>query len=170
MTGGRGVEFQQVTEAQVAQGAAARNSRCGGLAAGSRAKGWRVIETLNGQSGNIGGQAMLLLAKERNAAGVDTTSASVGGRISVGLSKHFKFVTELGHSQFKPDGGQTARLTKLTLAPTLSIDNSFWSRPELRFYVTSAKWNQAAGNVTGNAQFNGKTSGTSAGAQVEWWF
>ena len=155
---------------QFAQGSAALNSNFGDLTAGSKAKGWRVIETLNGQSGNIGGQAMLLLAKERNAAGVDTTSASVGGRISVGLSKHFKFVTELGHSQFKPDGGQTARLTKLTLAPTLSIDNSFWSRPELRFYVTSAKWNQAAGNVTGNAQFNGKTSGTSAGAQVEWWF
>lgn len=155
---------------QTSSGSAAVNSNFGDLTAGSKAKAWRVVESFNGQSGNVGGQAMLLLARETDGAGKTTTSTSVGGRVSVGLSRNFKFVTELGLSQYKPEGGQTARLTKLTLAPTLSIDNSFWSRPELRVYVTSAKWNKAAGNVTGNASFADKTSGTSAGAQVEWWF
>lgn len=155
---------------QLSQGSAALNSNFGDLSAGSKAKGWRIVESFNGQSGALGGQVMLLLAKETNGAGVSTTSSSIGGRMSYGLSRHFKFVSELGVSQYKPEGGATARLTKLTLAPTLSIDSSFWSRPELRFYVTTAKWNAAAGNVTGNPAFNGKTSGTSAGAQVEWWF
>lgn len=155
---------------QFSQGSAGLNSNFGDLSAGSKAKGWRIVETFNGQSGNIGGQGMLLLASETDASGKTTKSTSVGGRVSVGISKNFKFVTEAGVSQYRPEGGQTARLTKLTLAPTLSIDNSFWSRPELRLYVTSAKWNKAAGNVTGNSAFANKTSGTSAGAQVEWWF
>ena len=155
---------------QFSQGSAGLNSNFGDLSAGSKAKGWRIVETFNGQSGNIGGQGMLLLASETDASGKTTKSTSVGGRVSVGISKNFKFVTEAGVSQYRPEGGQTARLTKLTLAPTLSIDNSFWSRPELRLYVTSAKWNKAAGNVTGNPAFANKTSGTSAGAQVEWWF
>ncbi|MFD2451219.1 carbohydrate porin [Ideonella paludis] len=58
----------------------------------------------------------------------------------------------------------------MTLAPTLSINSDFWSRPELRLYVTHGQWNKAAGNVTGQAGFADKTSGTSYGAQVEWWF
>ena len=37
-------------------------------------------------------------------------------------------------------------------------------------YVTTAKWNSAAGNVTGQTAFAGKTTGTSYGAQVEMWF
>jgi len=36
--------------------------------------------------------------------------------------------------------------------------------------VTTAKWNAAAGNVTGQAAFAGETSGTSYGAQVEVWY
>ncbi|MEZ0205112.1 carbohydrate porin, partial [Ideonella sp.] len=45
-----------------------------------------------------------------------------------------------------------------------------WNRPELRLYATFAKWNKAAGNVTGQDAFNDKTSGNSFGAQIEWWF
>ena len=33
-----------------------------------------------------------------------------------------------------------------------------------------AKWNEAAGNITGQDAFIGKTSGTSYGAQVEIWY
>jgi len=73
-------------------------------------------------------------------------------------------------SQYKPESGETARLTKITLAPTLSVGPGFWDRPEFRLYVTHANWNSAAGNVTGQPAFADKTSGTSYGAQVEWWF
>jgi maltoporin len=155
---------------QFAQGSAGLNANFGDLTAGSKAKSWRIVESINGQSGALGGQAMLLLASETNAVGVKTDSATLGGRLSYGVTKHFKLVTEAAVSQVKPEGAATARLTKLTIAPTLSIDNGFWSRPEFRLYVTSAKWNTAAGNVTGQAAFANKTAGTSYGAQVEWWF
>lgn len=155
---------------QYAQGSAGLNSNFGDLSAGSQAKSYRIVESINWQQGPFGGQAMVLFAKEKNQLGVSTKSFSVGGRTSYAMSRHFKMVGELGFSQYKPDGGQTARLTKLTIAPTLSVGSDFFSRPEFRLYATTAKWNKAAGNVTGQAAFDDKTSGNSFGAQVEWWF
>jgi maltoporin len=133
-------------------------------------KSWRIVESVNWQGGAFGGQAIALVAREKDRAGVDTDSATLGGRVSYGVTKNFKLVGEVGVSQYKPDGGQTARLTKFTFAPTLSIGPNYWDRPEFRLYVTHGKWNKAAGNVTGQAALEGKTSATSYGAQVEWWF
>lgn len=155
---------------QLAQGSANVNGNFGDLTAGSSAKTWRIVESVNGQSGPIGGQAIVLLARETDASGRSITSSTVGGRLSYAVTQHFKLVSELGLSQAKPEGGTTAKLAKFTFAPTLSVGPDFWSRPELRLYVTTAKWNAAAGNVTGQAAFAGKTNGTSYGAQVEWWF
>ncbi len=83
-------------------------------------------------------------------------------------------VAEAGYMQKKPDGSPTQKLAKFTLAPTLSTGPGFWNRPELRLYVTTARWNSAAnasagaGGLTGLA--DGKTRGTSVGAQAEIWF
>lgn len=155
---------------QYAQGSTALNANFGDLTASQVAKSWRVVETMNWQKGVFGGQVLALAASEKNGAGLKTTSSTLGGRVSYALTRNFKMVTELGVSQYKPEGGETARLTKLTIAPTLAIGPEFWSRPEFRLYTTLAHWNTAAGNVTGQPGFDGKTSGTSYGAQVEWWF
>jgi maltoporin len=155
---------------QYAQGSAALNSNLGDLSAGSGAKSFRIVESFHFQSGALGGQAIALLADQKDGAGVRVRSTSLGGRMSYAMSRNFKLVGEAGYSQFKPEGGDTAKLAKVTIAPTLSIANDFWSRPEFRLYVTSAKWNGPAGNVTGQAAFDSKTTGTSYGAQVEWWF
>lgn len=155
---------------QYAQGSTGLNANFGDLTAGPRAKGWRIVEVISGQSGALGAQAMALLARETSSSGVATDSASAGGRLSYAFTRHFKLVSELGVSQYKPDGGDTARLTKLTIAPTLAVGADFWARPEFRLYVTRAKWNGAAGNVTGQVAFADRTSGTSFGAQLEVWF
>lgn len=155
---------------QYAQGSAGLNANFGDLTAGSKAKQWRIVESVNWQRGAFGGQAMLLAASQTDGAGVRTTSASLGGRMSYAFTRNFKLVTEAAYSQFKPENGETAKLAKLTIAPTLATGPDFFSRPEFRLYVTTAKWNGAAGNVTGQAAFDDKTNGTSYGAQVEWWF
>jgi maltoporin len=155
---------------QYAQGSAGLNANFGDLTAGSQSKNFRIVESVNWQSGALGGQALVLFASEKDAAGVKTTSSSIGGRVSYAFTKNFKLLTELGVSQYKPEGGETARLTKLTIAPTLATGPDFWNRPEFRVYATMAKWNKAAGNVTGQSAFDDKTSGNSFGAQVEWWF
>lgn len=155
-------------------GSAGLDGNFGDLNAASKARGFRIVESFTWQLGAFGGQAMALWQNDKDGAGVKTNSTSLGARASYALTKHFKFVTEAGYSQKKPDNSPTQKLAKLTLAPTLSTGPGFWNRPELRVYVTTAKWNAAAnaaagaGGVTGIG--DGKTTGTSYGAQVEIWY
>jgi maltoporin len=155
---------------QFAEGSTSLEANFGDLALKSSAKSYRAVESINWQVGKFGGQAIALVGSAEDNAGVKTTSSTLGGRVSFAVTKNFKFVTELGASQYKTQGMAAAHLTKLTIAPTLSVGPDFWTRPELRLYATMAKWNTAAGNVTGQPGFAGKTSGNSVGAQVEWWF
>jgi maltoporin len=156
---------------QVAQGSAGLNGNFANLSAPSGNKSWRVVDGLTWQLGAFGGQAMVMFQQDKADGGGDTDSISVGGRASYAFTKHFKLVAEAGYSQRKPDGAATQKLTKFTLAPTLSTGPGFWNRPELRLYVTTAKWNDAAAPAMGlPPAFNGKTKGTSYGAQVEIWF
>ncbi|MFM2065616.1 MAG: hypothetical protein RLZZ584_525, partial [Pseudomonadota bacterium] len=155
---------------QYAQGSTSLEANFGDLTRKSSAKSTRIVESINWQSGAFGGQAIALIGSEEDNNKVKTTASTIGGRVSYAMSKNFKLLVEAGHSQYKPQGGTTAKLDKLTIAPTLSVGPDFWTRPEFRFYVTSAKWSAAAGNVTGQASLAGKTSGTSAGAQIEWWY
>jgi maltoporin len=116
----------------------------------------------------------------------DSTITSLGGRVSYAFTRNFKLLADLGIDGVKPKGGKSANLTKFTIAPTLSTGEALFSRPELRFYMTKAKWNTAA-NEQANAAYNaangttgnnssltgiadGKTSGTSYGVQLEVWF
>lgn len=160
---------------QTAKGSAGLDANFGSLSAASGDKSWRIVESINWQKGRFGGQALALWQTDRLAAG-KTDSTSFGGRVSYGVTKNFKMVAELGRSQKRPEGGATQKLTKFTLAPTLSTGPDFWSRPELRFYVTKARWNQAANaaagvnGLTGVPANAGKTSGTSFGVQAEMWF
>ncbi|HEX5684619.1 MAG TPA: carbohydrate porin [Ideonella sp.] len=161
---------------QYAQGTAALNSNFGDLLADRRTKAWRVVESIHWQQGNFGGQAIALWSQQQapdavTGDSVKTTSMSLGGRVSYAVTKNFKLLGELGLSQVKPEGQDTQRLTKFTFAPTLATGPGFWNRPELRLYVTHAKWSGVNGAVvTGESAFDGKESGTSYGAQVEIWF
>jgi maltoporin len=164
---------------QFAQGSAGLDGGFGTLNATSANKSFRIVESPGWQVGNFGGQGQLMFQQDKveNFAGVSTkiNSVSVGGRGSYALTKNFKLVAETAYVQKKPDGGDTQKLAKFTFAPTLSTGPGFWNRPELRLYVTTAKWNAAANaaenegkGVTGRN--NGDTKGTSYGAQAEIWF
>jgi maltoporin len=164
---------------QFAQGSAGLDGGFGTLNATSATKSFRVVESPGWQVGNFGGQGQLMFQQDKveDFAGQTTkiNSVSVGGRGSYALTKNFKLVAEAAYVQKKPDGSDTQKLAKFTFAPTLSTGPGFWNRPELRLYVTTAKWNAAANaaenggaGVTNRA--NGDTKGTSYGAQAEIWF
>jgi len=160
---------------QYAQGSAGMNQNFGNLTAPSGTKGFRVVESMTWQKGALGGQGVALWETNKDATtGLKTDMISVGGRASYAIGKNFKLVGEAGYSQKKPEGSPTQKLAKFTFAPTLSTGPGFWNRPELRLYVTTAKWNSAANAGAGPAGLtglsNGKTSGTSYGAQAEIWF
>lgn len=160
---------------QFAQGSAGLNGNFATLTNESGVKGVRIVDALSWQSGPLGGQVYGMLQNDKNN-GQKTDSYSLGGRASYAVTRNFKLVSELGHSERKPEGAATQKLTKFTFAPTLAVGPDFWSRPELRLYVTTAKWNQAANaaaganGVIGIDKFANKTSGTSYGAQFEIWF
>lgn len=160
---------------QYAQGSAGMNQNFGDLTAPSGSKSWRIVETMTWQAGSFGGQAVALWETNKSAVtNLKTDVASVGGRGSYAMTKNFKLLAEAGYMQKKPDGSDTQKLAKFTFAGALSPAPTFWSRPELRLYVTTGKWNSAAnagsglGGLTGRG--DGKTKGTSYGAQAEIWF
>lgn len=105
-----------------------------------------------------------------------STWATAGVRPVYAFAQNFKLQGEVGYTSLKTDQtGETAHLTKVTIAPTITVGESYWARPELRAFVTYGKWNGAAtamvnafnnqGPVYGN-----NTSGTSVGIQMEaWW-
>lgn len=133
----------------------------------------RLADTINWQSGPLGGQAVIgVQTNQDEGSSVKRTDSSLGGRISYALNQNFKLLAEAGvTSSTFSDNSPKQTLNKITIAPTLAVGGDFWSRPELRFYVTRASWNKAAATAN-SATFgmNGKTSQTLAGVQYEiWW-
>ena len=137
----------------------------------------RIADSLNWQNGAFGGQTMLgYQTSQDDVSGVTTKDTSIGGRISYAFSTNFKLLAEAGSTRRSVDGQADQSLNKITIAPTISVGSDFWSRPEIRFYMTKANWNDAA--ATANAGTlatpgfgaNGKTSTTIVGVQYEiWW-
>ena len=160
---------------QYAQGTAALNGGFGDLKTDSGTRGFRIVESMNWQVGPFGGQAIAMWTQNRDGlTRLKTNSSTVGGRLSYAITPQIKLLAEIGYSQIKPDGAPTQKLAKLTLGPALSTGPGLFDRPELRLYVTNAKWNAAANAAAGPAGLtgagDGKTNGTSFGAQVEVWF
>jgi maltoporin len=162
---------------QYAQGSAGLDGNFGTANAVSGVKQWRAVESLTLQSGPIGAQAVVLYGQHDKDVinGIEKyKEVSIGGRGSYAFTKNFKLLAEAGYMQKKPDGQPTQKLAKFTIAPTLSTGPALFSRPELRLYVTTAKWNSPANAAAGASGLtglgDGKTKGTSYGAQVEMWF
>lgn len=131
----------------------------------------RIADAISWQKGAFGGQALVGYQKNRDdATEVETKDTSFGGRISYAFSKNFKLLFEAGTTRREAAAGDQ-QLSKYTIAPTISVGEGFWQRPEIRFYVTQANWNDAAASAN-SASFgaNGRTSTTIVGAQYEiWW-
>jgi maltoporin len=103
------------------------------------------------------------------------TWTSAGIRPIYNFTKNFALVFEAGVDNVdNKTADYKGTLTKFTLAPTLRPNVKFFARPELRLFVTYAKWSNdfnkaSAGGVGGDA-FAGKTRGMTYGVQTEaWW-
>ncbi|WP_317203536.1 carbohydrate porin [Janthinobacterium sp.] len=148
------------------------------LGFGSDVTRTRVFDNLYWQvTPEFGGSALVLVQRDKSNAGSQTWT-SVGARPVYALTDNFKLQLEVGHDRItSASGGAAQQLSKVTFAPTVALAKNFWSRPELRLFVTYAKWNTAAqqaaaagSTLSSTGVFGGKTNGTSAGVQVEAWF
>jgi maltoporin len=105
-----------------------------------------------------------------------STWTTLGVRPVYALAENFKLQAEVGVTNVKSSNSpDTARLTKITLAPTISMGRGYFARPELRAFISYGKWNDAATALVNAANNSGpvygnNTSGTSVGLQVEAWF
>lgn len=61
-------------------------------------------------------------------------------------------------------------VTKLTLAPQVSLGDKFLSRPVLRAFVTYAAWSEGLEGKVGGADYINSNDGWSWGVQVETWW
>ena len=136
-----------------------------------------------------------------NASGVDwagdsLTTWTLGVRPVWNVANYFKLQADVAYQSLKPkvtyaSGGpggstDTRGLFKASLAPTFAplpgTGGSYWTRPELRLFVTYASWNQAAQDAgmlgqgscaatgTSGSVFGCSTEGFTFGAQIEaWW-
>lgn len=165
---------------QYADGAGVTNSmgQVGSLLAGSSTEQFRIGDQLIWSvTPEFTGSANFIYQSTKTAAGTQKWT-SIGARPTYALHENFKLVLDVGHDTIKPaGGGATQKLTKVTFAPVLTAGKGFWSRPELRAFVTHAKWNSAAqaaaaagSTLSSTGVFGSNTSGTSYGIQVETWF
>jgi maltoporin len=139
---------------------------------------WRIIEMLQFQPVPEFSGMLVFVYQSKNHVygGTDVNTWAAGVRPAYHVNDYFKLTADFGYQAITPKaGGDTASLWKLTVAPTLVAGGNFWSRPELRLFVTYASWNTAAqtaagaGGIAGNA-FGSDTNGVTAGAQLEaWW-
>jgi maltoporin len=102
---------------------------------------------------------------------------SGGGRVSVGISEHFKVLGEAGYDQLnKGAPSKPQKLVKLTIAPALTTGRGLLTRPELRLFATWAVWNEAAQGMgvdsskIYNDLYPDFRSGYSFGLQAETWW
>jgi maltoporin len=163
---------------QTSSGYANINGRFGDISAATvyGKKTNRIADSITWQSGRFGGQALVgYQTTKKDNETFTTKDSSLGGRISYAYTKNFKMLVDAGTtSRSFSDNQASQRLNKITIAPTIAMSPDFWSRPELRFYVTKANWNQAAADANNNATTgfaaNNRKSQTLAGVQYEvWW-
>jgi maltoporin len=133
----------------------------------------RILDTLAFQvTEEVGGQLVALFQHDELDPGSQDWF-SLGGRVSYAFAEHFKLLTELGFDMVSPDEGDSATLTKLTVAPTIAAGKGFWMRPELHLFATVGLWNDAARegvDSVGIYQGTDRTAGATFGIHGQGWW
>lgn len=150
---------------QYAQGSAYLRMNFGGATDDSDKKGYRLVESITWGNGPLSGQVLGLIGRY-GTSGAKESFNTLGGRVGYAVTNNFKVSLEAGTSSSKPQGGTARRTTHITLAPALTVGPNFYDRPELRFYVTNNRFNEAM-RV---AQGRDKKSESAVGFQAEIWF
>jgi maltoporin len=73
-----------------------------------------------------------------------------------------------GHVDSAPDS--SGALWKITVAPQVSLDRFFLSRPSIRVYLTYAGWADGYQGAVGGPDYVDRTDGLAFGIQMETWW
>ncbi len=102
--------------------------------------------------------------------GKATTWLSAGLRPQYNITDDWGVAVEFGLDYVDQQDQGSRSLAKLTVAPFYSFGKvGFFARPQLRAFLTLAKWSDP-GAITEQASLGNDTSGTTVGIQLEnWW-
>lgn len=163
---------------QYGVGAGIKIGGTGDLSLGSDYQRTRIADQLIWQlTPRLIGSADVLVQRDHTPNGTQTWT-SIGTRPIYIVNDHIKLQLDIGHDRITPaDGGPVQKLSKVTFAPTLTSGKDFFDRPELRLFITYARWNDAAqaaatpdSALSRTGVFGGSTSGVSYGLHFEHWF
>lgn len=128
-------------------------------------------------------QIMPVIAYQAFDTGLDEnnsiTKILYGGRAKYSINKNIALQLEAGgiyldsEPTMTPSGHLKDTLYKVTFAPTIQPKLGFWVRPEIRFYVTYAWWEDTQSNAFLDDPAGideDDTSGLTYGMQMEVWF
>ncbi|HEY6729206.1 MAG TPA: carbohydrate porin [Polyangiaceae bacterium] len=133
----------------------------------------RVTESFTANVGehfSVGPVAIFQLSRE-GSPGDDQLWVSAGARPIVHFTRHVSLAVEGGLDWVKDEAAATeGALAKLTVAPQISIDNRWSSRPVVRAFVTGAFWTDDFVGEVGGVDYATQNEGLNAGVQMEaWW-
>jgi maltoporin len=102
--------------------------------------------------------------------------ASAGLRPILHFTKNLSLALEGGVDYTDTEGqidagpSDSGALWKVTVAPQVSLDRFFFSRPVIRLYFTYGGWNEAFRGYVGGADYADREQGAAFGIQMEaWW-
>jgi maltoporin len=136
---------------------------------------WRVRVT-ESFTANIGdyfsvGPVVVFQLSRDDAPNTKVAWVSGGVRPIVHFTRHVNLALEGGVDWVKDEAlASEGVLGKITVAPQISIDDRWNSRPVVRAFVTQAFWSDDFVGRVGGADYATRNSGLSAGMQMEaWW-
>ena len=155
-------------------GAGTGLSYTGNTLFGDNSKNFRVLDYVDWESNNkiFNGQFQVIYQITDLEQQDKLKWFSVGSRTAYVINDVFKISSEIGYDQINKSD-ETRRLTKLTIAPTLSLQGTgFYDRPELRVYYTYAYWNDTEKSIRDLVENNytGTNHGSNFGIQLEYFW
>lgn len=97
--------------------------------------------------------------------------ASLGARPIYIINDRFSIALEAGVDWAKSEPmGTDGHLWKITLAPQLSRGGKFFSRPQVRAFITYARWSDGFRGLVGGETYANDLEGLSYGIQAETWW
>lgn len=105
---------------------------------------------------------------------------ALGARPVWFFTEHWQLAFEAGHSEIRIRDERDSlgapvpirKLTRLTIAPQLSLGSNLWARPVLRAFYAQSFWNEANRSFVAvdAPTFAGATNSQAIGVQTEVWF
>jgi maltoporin len=134
---------------------------------------FRVVnDVLIDQRGPWALQALALYQQLENGAASNSSIhwVSLGARPVRRLGRFFSLATEAGWDYTVQGDLPGGSLFKLTVAPQITPELKFLSRPSLRAFATWAHWSEAFRGSIASATSPDKVHGASFGVQLETWW